>query len=269
MPHHPPPSRPPSAHKCVGVSATTHADAMPPPPDHPDPLPPATHGGVCDSARRHTTADTPPARKRIRGIRDNARPPCHPTPRSNTWGYMRSAASSPTNTSTPFSVTNAGRCMRQRPPRHAPPAPHARKCVGVSATGRHHTSPATPRRHASNPSHSQTRGGVCDNVPPLQPRDKVRCTLGGDWSRLGSPQTVRPNMLSYFRLLSVTARFGIPRALTLTHLVAFQPPELCGCGFTQWHFSHCICVYFYLCFMSLVAEACLTREPKMVSLTCI
>jgi hypothetical protein len=24
--------------------------------------------------------------------------------------------------------------------------------------------------------------------------DKVRCTLGGDWSRLGSPQTVRPNM---------------------------------------------------------------------------
>jgi hypothetical protein len=99
--------------------------------------------------------------------------------------------------------------------------------------------------------------------------DKVRRTLGGDWSRLGSPQTVRPNMLSYFGLLSVTARFGIPRALTLTHLVAFLPPELCGCGFTQWHFSHCICMYFYSRFVSLVAEACLTWEPKMVSLTCI
>jgi hypothetical protein len=99
--------------------------------------------------------------------------------------------------------------------------------------------------------------------------DKVRRTLGGDWSRLGSPQTVRPNMLSYFGLLSVTARFGVLRALTLTHLVAFQPPELWGCGFTQWHFSHCICVYFYSRFMSLVAEACLTREPRMVSLKCI
>jgi hypothetical protein len=120
-----------------------------------------------------------------------------------------------------------------------------------------------------------TLAQTVDRIPMVQQPnaikypDKVRCTLGGDWSRLGSPQTARPNMLSIFGLLSVTARFGIPRALTLTHLVAFQPPELCGCGFTQWHFSHCICVYFYSRFMSLVAEACLTREPKMVSLKCI
>jgi hypothetical protein len=33
--------------------------------------------------------------------------------------------------------------------------------------------------------------------------------------------------------------------------------------------SHCICLYFYSRFMSLVAEACLTREPRMVSLKCI
>jgi hypothetical protein len=65
--------------------------------------------------------------------------------------------------------------------------------------------------------------------------DKVRRTLGGDWSCLGSPQTVWPNVVSILGLLSVTARFSIPRALMSTHLVAFQPPELCGCGFTQWH----------------------------------
>jgi hypothetical protein len=59
--------------------------------------------------------------------------------------------------------------------------------------------------------------------------DRVRRTLGGDWSRLGSPQTVWPNMPSILGLLSVTAQFGIPRVLRLTHLVAFQPPELCGC----------------------------------------
>jgi hypothetical protein len=99
--------------------------------------------------------------------------------------------------------------------------------------------------------------------------DKVRCTLGGDWSRLGSPQTVRPNMLSYFGLLSVTARFGIPRALTLTHLVAFLATRAVWLWIHAVALSHCICLYFYSHFMSLVAEACLTREPKMVSLTCI
>jgi hypothetical protein len=84
--------------------------------------------------------------------------------------------------------------------------------------------------------------------------DKVRCTLGGDWSRLGSPQMVQPNMLSYFGLLSVMARFGIPRALTLTHLVAFQPPELCGWGFTQWHSATASVCTFTFVFVFPVAE---------------
>jgi hypothetical protein len=74
---------------------------------------------------------------------------------------------------------------------------------------------------------------ICDGFNLLRQHDKVRCTLGGGWSHLGSPQMVQPNMPSILGLLSVTAQFGIPRALRLTHLVAFQPLELCGCGFMQ------------------------------------
>jgi hypothetical protein len=33
--------------------------------------------------------------------------------------------------------------------------------------------------------------------------------------------------------------------------------------------SHCICLYFYSRFILLVAEVCLTWEPKMVSQKCI
>jgi hypothetical protein len=92
--------------------------------------------------------------------------------------------------------------------------------------------------------------------------DKVRRTLGGDWSRLGSPQTVRPNMLSYFGLLSITARFGIPRALRLTHLVASQPPELCGCGFMQWHSATASVCTFTLTFVFPVAESLFDTGTK-------
>jgi hypothetical protein len=43
------------------------------------------------------------------------------------------------------------------------------------------------------------------NPPLTNLDDKVRCTLGGDWSHLGSPQMVRPNIPSVLGLLSVTA----------------------------------------------------------------
>jgi hypothetical protein len=116
-----------------------------------------------------------------------------------------------------------------------------------------------PRRRACGPRVKRT--GMQPHATPRECGsshsgiDKVRRTLGGDWSRLGSPQMVRPNMLSYFGLLSVTARFGIPRALRLTHLVAFQPPELCGCGFTQWHSATASVCTFTLAFVFPVAES--------------
>jgi hypothetical protein len=133
----------PRACKRVRVSATGCRHASPATPHHhaSNPSRSQTRGGVCDNA--------PPLQ------------PCHATPPrlqplalANVWGCLRQRAATPA------------------PPRHAatPPAPRARKCVGVTATVRHHPSPATPRHHTSNPSRSQMRGGVCDNAPPLQPR---------------------------------------------------------------------------------------------------
>jgi hypothetical protein len=92
-------------------------------------------------------------------------------------------------------------------------------------------------------------------------------------SHLGLPQMVWPNVPSVLGLLSVMAQFSILRALMLL----FSHDSHCGISATRavWlsihvvALSHRICLYFYSQFMSLVAEVCLTQEPRMVSLKCI
>jgi hypothetical protein len=103
--------------------------------------------GVTATARRHPSPATPrrhpssPLRSQTcEGVCDRAPPhqPRHATPPRLQ----------------PLALANAWGCLRQRaatsaPPRHTatPPAPCACKCVGVSATTRHHAGPTTSRHH--------------------------------------------------------------------------------------------------------------------------
>jgi hypothetical protein len=127
----------PSSPSCSQTRERVCDSAPPRQPHHA--MPPASNpscsqtcGGVCDNA---PSLPPTPACKHV-GVSATVPPrqPCHATPPclqplvlANAWGCLRQHA-----------ATSA-------PPRHAatPPAPRACKCVGVSATTRHHASPTT------------------------------------------------------------------------------------------------------------------------------
>jgi hypothetical protein len=166
----PPPPPAPRARKCVGVSATTRHRASPtmprrhplplanawgplrqhPPPRHPRHPPARKRFGSIMCPAASPPADTPSLSQTWGGgVYDNARRhPLRLLALANAWGYLRQCVTAP---APPRHVATTSRpqmrgCIRQRllPP---PPAPRARKRVGVSATMCHRASPTMPRRH--------------------------------------------------------------------------------------------------------------------------
>ncbi|KAI0282956.1 hypothetical protein BC826DRAFT_1110407 [Russula brevipes] len=139
------------------------------------PRPPCPHGPSRSQMRggclRQRAATAPPSRLQTRGgLLRQCPPPCHATPRhpdplppANAWGCLQLYPQMPRHPRQTIPTPSLQR---------APPAPHACKHVGESATTRHHTSPTMPRRHPLPAPRARKRVGVCDNTrcaTPLQP----------------------------------------------------------------------------------------------------